>query len=169
MENRTARPDLLVIGIGNSFREDDGVGFDLVGRLRRYFGSELNCLEIYELDIVLAETLAHYKELLVIDARIADDDETFKVLPLEAKEAAIPEGGFISHVFDWGLILALSRDCFGATVEAKLLGISANNFGMSETLSTRCAENAEQAYRFLIEYCSSSGKDRSTDGHAPSN
>jgi hydrogenase maturation protease len=154
MDTRKARKDLIVIGVGNSLREDDGVGFELIRRLREYFGSDLSCLEVYELDIVLAETLARYKELLVIDARITEDEVPFEVLPLEAKESTTPEGGFISHVFDWGLILALSRDCFGAEVEAKLLGVSATNFGMSETLSPRCIRNADEAYKFLIAYCS---------------
>jgi hydrogenase maturation protease len=159
MEEKKARRDLLVIGIGNSLREDDGVGLELIRRLRDTFGSGLNCLEVYEMDIVLAETVANYKELLVIDARVADDAEPFKVLLLEAKEAAIPEGGFISHVFDWGMILALARDCFGADIEAKLLGVSASHFGMSESLTPRCAENAEHAYRFLVDYCSEDERD----------
>jgi hydrogenase maturation protease len=154
MNGKAARQDLLVIGIGNSLREDDGVGLELIRRLREHFGPGLNCLEVHELDIVLAETLSRYKELLVIDARVAEDDEPFVVLPLEAKEAAIPEGGFISHAFDWRLILALTRDCFGVEVKAKLLGVSASNFGMSESITPRCAENAEHAYRFLVDYCS---------------
>ncbi len=154
MSGNGARQDLLVVGVGNTLREDDGVGFDLVHRLRKHFGSALNCLEVYELDIVLAETIARFDELLVIDALVIDEEVPFKLVPLTAKESFIPAGGFISHVFDWGAILALARDGFGSRAKANLLGISANCFGLSEQLSPDCAAKADKAFQFLIDYCS---------------
>jgi hydrogenase maturation protease len=154
MSGNRARQDLLVVGIGNILREDDGVGFDLVHRLREHFGSDLNCLEVYELDIVLAETIAKFDELLVIDALVIDEEVPFKLVPLLASESYIPAGGFISHVFDWGAILALARDCFGSRAKATLLGISANRFGLSEQLSPACAAKADKAFQFLLDYCS---------------
>jgi hydrogenase maturation protease len=150
-----ARENLLVVGVGNTLREDDGVGIDLLRRLRRRFGPSLTCMEVYELDIVLAETIAGFSELLVIDARVTDDGEPYQIVPLQAKEVALPQGGFVSHVFDWGVILALSRDCFGGTAEARLLGVSASHFGLSEELSPACAANAEKAFQYLLGYCSS--------------
>ncbi len=156
MSGNRARQDLLVVGIGNTLREDDGVGFDLVHRLRKHFGSDLDCLEVYEMDIVLAETIAKHDELLVIDALVVDEDVPFKLVPLLASESFIPGGGFISHVFDWGAILALARDCFGNRGKANLLGISATSFGLSERLSPACAAKADEAFQFLLDYCSES-------------
>ncbi len=149
------RNDLLVVGIGNTLREDDGVGLELVGRLNSHFSEGLNCLEVYEADIVLAETIAGFSNLLIIDALVIDDDLPFKLIPLSAGTNLIPSGGFITHVFDWRVILALSRDLFdGRLVEANLLGVSATKFGLSEQLSPTCAARAEQAFQFLLEYCS---------------
>jgi hydrogenase maturation protease len=148
------RQELLVIGIGNTLREDDGVGIELVSRLREHFNAGLNCLEVYEPDIVLAETIAEFDDLLIIDALVIPENLPFKLVPLSAGESFIPAGGFLSHVFDWGVILALSRDLFGGPGEAKLLGISASSFGLSERLSAQCAANAEEAFRYLLDYCS---------------
>ena len=107
------------------------------------------------MDIVLAEIIANFSELLVIDARVTDEEPPFTIVPLQAKEVAIPEGRFISHVFDWGVILALSRNCFDGSAEARLLGVSASSFGMSEELSPACAANADEAFQYLLDYCSS--------------
>ena len=148
------RQDLLVIGIGNTLREDDGVGIELVSRLKEHFNADLNCLEVYEPDIVLAETITEFDDLLIIDALVIPENLPFKLVPLSAGESFIPAGGFLSHVFDWGVILALSRDLFGGPGEAHLLGISASSFGLSEKLSAECAANAEEAFRYLLDYCS---------------
>ncbi len=151
------RQDLLVIGTGNQIREDDGVGLLLLNRLRDYFQSKLSCLESYEPDILLAESIAEFRSVLIVDALVTTEDIPFRLIQLSAGESHIPQGGFISHVFDWRVILALSRDLFGGAGQAELLGISASNFGLSEKLSPPCAANAEKAFQFLINYCSSGG------------
>ena len=148
------RQNLLVIGIGNSLREDDGVGIELVRRLKDHFNASLNCLEVYEPDIVLAQEIADFDDLLIIDALVISENLPFKLVPLSAGESFVPAGGFISHVFDWSVILALSRNLFAGPGEANLLGVSASSFGLSEKLSAECAANAEEAFRYLLDYCS---------------
>lgn len=148
------RKNLLVIGVGNTLREDDGVGINLVRRLKACFPSWLNCIEIYEPDIILAQKIADFDNLLIVDAMVIENNEPYRVIPLEPAKSFIPLGGFATHVFDWTTILAMAKELFDQSPEARVLGVSASNFGFSESLSPLCKANAEKAFDFLVQYCS---------------
>jgi hydrogenase maturation protease len=146
------RDDLLVIGIGNLVREDDGVGIMLVRRLNAHFSGGLRCLEIPAPDILLAETLAQSSHVLIIDA-MRENSVPFRLIPLVPSKTIQP-AGFVAHVLDWGAILAMSSEFFGKAPETTLLGVAAAHFGFSETLSASCQANADTAFEFLTRYCS---------------
>jgi len=168
----TARSDLLVVGIGNTLREDDGVGIVLAARLAAQFGGALACRELFAADLGLAEELGGFAELLVLDALApaaasapasasasasaptpGATGEPYIITPLAAGPRFNAGGGLTTHTFDWGFVLAAARDLFGATPKAQLLGIRAVRFGFGETLSPACADNAERAFAFLVDYC----------------
>ncbi len=154
MIGRRARHDLLVVGVGSSLRGDDRVGLELVRRVRERFGAGLVCLELNEPDVSLAERLAGFEELLVVDAAVGQGDQPYTLVDLPASDRLVPSGGLSSHVFDWGVILALSHRLYGGHARGRLLGVSASCFELSEALSEPCARNAERAFLFLIDYCS---------------
>lgn len=154
MSNATAaggdpRKEILVLGIGNPLRGDDAVGIHLVERLIRHYGERLDAMVVYEADIALAETFAGYRRLLVVDALNDARDEAFCRLPLKAAASIFPRGGFSSHLFDWGMLLAMSRDLFGDLPEAELFGIRAHDFAISDQLSAPCATDADAAFSEL--------------------
>jgi len=153
-----ARSDLLVLGIGQPLRQDDAVGLVLAQRLRRHFGPGLHCLDLHELDIALAEEIAAHDHLLVIDARRLAPGVPFAMTPLRAAEQLAVPGGFMSHIFDWSLLLALACQLFAGATRAELLGVGADQFGFSEDLSPTCAQNAERAFEFLTRYCAASAQ-----------
>ncbi len=148
------KTNLLVIGVGNTLREDDGVGINLVRRLKACFPTGLNCIEVYEPDIILAQEIAGFDNLLIVDAIVAEDDKPYKIIPIEAAKSFIPSGGFVTHIFDWSTILAMSKELFAGNPDTEVLGVSAFNFGFSESLSSPCKANAEKAFDFLVQYCS---------------
>ncbi len=150
---RDPREDILVIGVGNTLREDDGVGVHLVRKLRESFSDRLNSLEVYEPDILLAEQMAEYAEALIIDAMIVKDGAPFNLIPLSPAKSMLPTSGFVSHSFDWGAVLKMAEDLFGKTLKATLLGVSARSFGISETISPFCLTNAQKAFDYLMKHC----------------
>ncbi len=147
------RNDILVVGVGNSLRGDDGVGLYLVRRLGEWFGGRLNCMEANDADILFAEQIAGYDELLVIDAMVLENGESFSVIKLEPTDTYVPSG-FVSHIFEWGAVLALARDIYGKSPKASVLGVSTSNFEFSEALSPACETHADKAFQFLVRYCS---------------
>lgn len=154
MNKDEPRKDLLVIGVGNTLREDDGVGIYLVNRLNNHFSFRLNCIEVCEPDIILAQKIAEFENLLIIDA-IINDNSSFKLITVEPAKSFIPSG-FVTHIFNWGIILAMSEKFFGNAPKSEILGVSAFYFGFSESISPTCNDNAEKAFNFLVQYCSKS-------------
>ncbi len=148
-----SRKDLLVIGVGNTLREDDGVGIYLVNRLNNHFSFRLNCMEVYEPDVILAQKIAEFENLLIIDAMIMDNDSPFKLISVEPAKSFAPSG-FVTHIFDWSIILAMSNEFFGNAPKSEILGVSAFYFGFSESISPSCNDNAEKTFDFLVQYCS---------------
>ncbi len=148
------KTNLLVIGVGNTLRQDDGVGINLVRRLKSCFPPGLNCIEVYEPDIILAQEIAGFDNLLIVDAVVAEDDKPYRIIPIKPAKSFIPSGGFVTHIFDWSTILATSKELFAGNPDTKVLGVSAFNFGFSESLSPPCKANAEKAFDFLVQYCS---------------
>ena len=147
-----ARDDLLVVGIGNPLRGDDGVGLLLIERLRQHFGDGLACEELFQADILIAEHLTHRRALLVVDAAPIVG-RPFELVELEAAPAIVTPAGFVSHVVGWPQILAAARDLFGAQPVAHLCAVGGSHFEFGEGLSKACAENAEQAFAFLVDLC----------------
>jgi hydrogenase maturation protease len=153
---RQARAGLLVLGVGNLLREDDGIGPLLVERLKEAFGPQLHARELYELDIGLAEELGDYERVLVIDAVPGEEGQpSHRLQPLAAAPRVHTPGGFMSHIFDWGMILALARDLYGSAPQAQLLAVTGARFGIGDGLSRLGRANAEAAFEFLLEFCSS--------------
>ncbi len=157
MSRPEPRKEILVIGVGNTLREDDGVGVHLVRKLQNSFSGRLDCLEVYDPDILLAEQMAEYAETLVIDAMIIEDGAPFRLVPLLPAKSMLPSAGFVTHAFDWGAVLKMTEELFGKTLKTSLVGVSARNFGISETLSPFCHSNAEKAFDFLMDYCAAPG------------
>jgi hydrogenase maturation protease len=154
MTGRRARRELIVVGVGSSLRGDDRVGLELVRRVREHFGADLVCLELLEPDVTLAERLAGFEELLVVDAAVGQGDVPYTLVDLPASDRLVPSGGLTSHDFDWGVILALSHRLYGGHARGRLVGVTASCFELSEELSFPCAHNAERALSFLLDYCS---------------
>ncbi len=149
---RTARADVLVVGVGNPIRQDDGVGHEMVRLLAERFPGGLASEVLFEPDIGMAETVSRYAELLVLDAWDFDGPEPYRVVDLLPGESCAPAQCFVSHVFDWGLILALARDVYGHAPRARLVGVRASAFDYAERVSPACLQRASEALA-LVERC----------------
>jgi len=149
---REPRKDILLVGVGNTLREDDGIGIILLRRLQAYYPGSLNCLEVMEPDISLAREIANYENLLVIDALTPAVADPYVLSPLVLVRVS-SLGGFTSHLFSWGEILYTAGEVFGRAPKTELLGISAYDFGIGERISAACKKNADAAFEFLVDYC----------------
>jgi len=149
---RRARADVLVVGVGSPIRQDDGVGHEMVRLLAQRFPGGLSSEVLFEPDIGFAETVSRFAELIVLDAWDFDGPEPYRVVDLVPSASCAPVQSFVSHVFDWELILAVARDVFGHVPKARLVGVRASAFEYAEQVTPACMLRAGEALEF-VERC----------------
>ncbi|MCP3953035.1 MAG: hydrogenase maturation protease [Desulfobacterales bacterium] len=155
---KNARNDMLVLGVGNPLRGDDGVGIELVRRLREHFGAGLNCEELLAPDVILAERIAAFDHLLIIDALAEAQEAPYRFVDLAPAKSFMPAGSMVSHCFNWPAILAMAQELYGHAPKTRVLGIAARQVEFSEFLSPHCQENADKAFDLLVSLCAAGGK-----------
>lgn len=154
-----ARPDTLVVGIGNPLREDDRAGIEVVERLEAHFAGGMKAMVVYEPDICLAETMAQYSRVIIVDAIASDQGAPFKSISIEPASGYFPDRGVSSHCFNWKMILAMARDLYGSAPQTSVITVSASEFGISQSMSPQCQANADAAFQHIVGMVTSSDED----------
>ncbi len=130
----------LVVGVGNEYRRDDGVGIRLVERSTLPGADVLLVGGIYP---ELAETLSQYDMVVFVDAAVKGDPvKLSRVFP---EASTLP----LFHQITCGGILALTEVLYHTCPEAWLLAIRGYDFEHGEGLSEKAKENLTQAFKSL--------------------
>lgn len=141
-----ARP-LLVYGIGNVGRQDDGLGPLLVERLAAAGVPDGVTLESgYQLAPEDALLLSTHAAVVFIDATV--DAAAGRPYTLSRLEPAA-EVSFTTHALSPGSLLTLCGRLYGAAPEAYALALPATAFEVNAPLSAGAARCLEQAARDL--------------------
>jgi hydrogenase maturation protease len=138
---------ILIYGIGNPGRQDDGLGVRLVEMLERDCLPGLITLEAnYQLNVEDALLTSEYASVLFVDASVeAQCPAPFSLRRLEpARESA-----FTSHAMSPGAVLALCADLYGKKPRAFLCALPGYSWEVNEELSPGALTNLEGAYRSL--------------------
>jgi hydrogenase maturation protease len=154
----------LVIGYGNPSRNDDGVGLAVVNQLRQRLGlagldetadgyDELGVESPYELDTLflqqltpeLAETVAAYDRLILVDAHTGAYPDLVNRTILAPRH----DPAMVSHVLKPDHLLALARQFFGKSPQAELISVRGFDFNFGETLSEQTALGVEQVVQHI--------------------
>ncbi len=132
---------LLLVGIGNTLRRDDGAGAALVER----FSNRTDCrvLVVHQLLPEHVDDLARCARVVFADAAI--DTTDVRLAPLAPSSRAPGLG----HAGDPGWLLALCESLHGRSPEAWLLTIPAADLGFGIGLSRAAAGAVEEAVRLL--------------------
>lgn len=140
---------LLVYGIGNVGRQDDGVGPMLVERLAAAGAVEGITLESgYQLAPEDALLLAAHDCVLFVDATTALASDTAAPYSCEPVVSE-SEFSFSSHALSPGALLTLCRRLYGRAPRAFALAIPAYAFDVNAALSPRAAANLDAAFADL--------------------
>ncbi|MEB3172784.1 MAG: hydrogenase maturation protease [Cyanobacteriota bacterium] len=127
MEQRPQQT-LLVIGIGNPLRGDDGVGALLA--------DQVGGRSVQQLTPELAEHLASLRAVLFIDAWLAPAGAGPELTPIPPASGAALNAA-ASHRLEPAQLLAISRALYGRAPEAELLLVPAYGFEHGTALSPR--------------------------------
>lgn len=136
---------LLVIGIGNSGRRDDGLGWRFLDLLKEMPGFQGHIEYRYQLQIEDAELISHFDRVLFVDACKDDHQTGFTFNPLQKKYSS----SFTSHAVPPAHILSLCSDLYDKNPKAYMLAISGYEWQLRLGLCDQAKNNLTKAFKFL--------------------
>jgi hydrogenase maturation protease len=143
---------VLLFGIGNPGRHDDGLGPALAETIEALALPGLDVDADYQLTVEDSAAVAAHDVAIFADADAAGPAPfSFRAI------GPLPGVGFSIHGLEPGGVLTLAADLFGARPEAYLLGIRGYEFGergegrieLGEGLTDAARENLAAAVAFL--------------------
>lgn len=135
----------LLIGIGNSGRKDDGLGWQLTERVE---GSGLfkgDAILRYQLQVEDAELISHYDNVIFVDACRNAIEGGFEVKTCDAAATFT----FSTHEIAPESILYLCQDLYEKSPLALLLLIEGNEWSLDIGLSEKASTNLENAWSYV--------------------
>ena len=127
---------ILILGVGNPFRRDDGIGPAIIRRLQ----SDNNLQQVDLLDggidgLALLDDIKLYEKVLIIDAvdMGLNPGEMRIFSPSEAK-LTIRTDALSTHGFGLAEMLAF-METLGITTDVRILGIQAKDIGFGEDMT----------------------------------
>ena len=154
---------ILVIGIGNPLRGDDGLGRHaaerLSGRLRDPFIEVVAC---HQLMPELAEQVARARMVIFLDACVGKKAGALKLTRIAPTGKGRPSS--FSHELSPAELLAIAEALYGARPQGVVLSITGESFGYSTELSSavqralpRLLRRAEQVAREAVPHFAKGG------------
>jgi hydrogenase maturation protease len=137
-------PAILVLGVGNPGRTDDGLGIQAVERLAALSLPGVTCDADYQLNVEDALSCARHDIVVFVDAA-RDLRVPFVWTSLKPK-ASLPA---MTHALGPEAVLALCEALYGKRPKAHLLGIRGHRWGIGEGLSSPAEKDLREAVRSL--------------------
>lgn len=158
-------PGLLCLGIGNSGRGDDGLGWAFLDRLENWPGFKGQCHYRYQLQVEDAELLAHSAAVLFIDASRDILPDGFEVFPC----SAVAQFSFSTHELSPEFVLFLAADLYRKTPLAYVLAIAGEDWELGHGLSQVGSKHLEKAWQRLTKEAISAKKCRNVESEIVAN
>lgn len=142
---------VLVVGIGNVIRQDDGVGAFCAALIEENLQEEkkklVDVITVHQLDVLHCEQFARYELLIFIDA-----DARVGEAPFVVEEAASQPDSrhFTSHIGSIPDLLVLTGTLYGKTPRAYTVAVRGRIFEAGDRLSPEACRNARKAITEVI-------------------
>ncbi len=135
---------ILIIGIGNSGRKDDGLGWMILDSLKNKF-SNVDLLYRYQLQIEDAEEVSHYPTVIFVDATKEVTNNGFYFEPCIPNEGI----GLLSHMLKPETVIWLENSLYKKEPVSYVMGIEGKEWGLSAKPSEKGLLNLNKARTFL--------------------
>jgi len=147
-----ATPTVLIIGIGNPLRRDDGFGPAVVDALEAAgLPGSVKLMAVHQLAPEIVEDLIGVERVVFVDARVPESASHSDIL-FEPIEALDPTRDTLTHDFPPNAILHLAAAIGQTQPEAWTLSAPAADLSHGEGLSPPCQVHAERAVSLLREW-----------------
>jgi hydrogenase maturation protease len=137
--------DLLIYGIGNPGRQDDGLGLEFVAEIEKWYNENNIKFTIdfhtnYQLNIEDANTIAEYKLVVIVDAskEIPSGYQFKRITPISSNHA-------MSHFLSPGALLHLCSDLFGYKPGMYALHLAGYKWAFGKPATKKAKGNLQKA------------------------
>ena len=138
--------DLLIIGIGNSGRSDDGLGWLMLDALKKQF-DHVDFHYRYQLQIEDAEILSHYTTVIFVDATKEHTETGFYFKSCDPNMGL----GLTSHMLEPETVIWLENELYRTKPTAFVMGIEGKKWELSLEPSEKGLRNLNTASDFLTK------------------
>lgn len=136
----TSVKKILIIGIGNTLRSDDGVGAFVCTSIDKMNLPGVTIDIVQQLQVEMIEEMTHYDHVILVDASTTNDTIQFEPLQENLQQTVSS-----SHHINASLVQTLSQKLYNKTLSIYLCAIPATNFDNGDTLSIQTEEIANEA------------------------
>jgi hydrogenase maturation protease len=151
-ETTVCDPGIVVLGVGNAYRRDDGVGVFVARRVSREVGDAVAICDDIRDSADLIENWADAGMAYVVDA-VSSGARPGTIFQLEVGNQPIPESLFhySTHNLSISEAIELGRAIGRLPARLVICGIEGANFDMGTGLSPEVQEAAEWVVRLIVE------------------
>ncbi len=138
---------LLIVGIGNTLRSDDGVGAYVCEKMERLNLPGTTTIIVQQLQVEMIEEMSHYDHVIIVDASATNDTIQFEPLQENLQQTVSS-----SHHVNASLIQTLSQKLYNKTLSLYLCAIPGSNFDTGDSLTMRTKHLAEEAIVIITSW-----------------
>ena len=152
---RTVRQDafrkILIVGIGNEYRGDDGVGLQIASQIRAKHLDHVTVLETSGEGTALMDAWEGYECVILVDA-ISQEAAAGTRVKIDAGKKIVPAKyfRFSTHAFGVAEAIALARTLHSLPPRLLLYGIVGASFSTGSALSRAVQESARDTVETLV-------------------
>lgn len=127
---------IIIIGVGNIFRSDDGVGIVIAQKLKAKNIEGLEAIEESGEGVSLMNSWENFDHVIIVDA-VSSGEKAGKIYYLDAINEPIPKSFFnySTHAFSVAESIELSRVLGNLPPKLFIYGIEGKDFSGGQTLS----------------------------------
>lgn len=140
-------PRILVAGIGNPIRSDDGIGPYISQCFEEKKITGVTTAIYHQLHTELVEEFLRYDCIVICDASVEGDGVSF--YPLQEKLQSPVSS---SHHVNAALITSLAKQLYRNEMQVMICSVRAYNFDMGETFSSQGKKNADEAVSIISDW-----------------
>lgn len=144
-----AKSDNLILGVGNPFRHDDGVGPKIIEILRSKNIQNADLLDGGTDGLALLDVLSQYQDVVIIDAvNMGAEPGTVKLFTPEEARLKIKSDTLSTHGFGIAEVIRLMQE-LGIKTHLQIIGVQPCDLSFGEGLS-EVVKQALSEILFLI-------------------
>ena len=138
---------ILVVGIGNTIRGDDGIGAFICWAIEMLALDGVTTMITQQLHTELVNDFLLYDHIVLVDAAFTADTVLFH--PLK-KMTTAPVS--TSHATDANLLASLAQQLYQKELSIMICAVKGYNFEIGERLSTAAKKNADAAISIICNW-----------------